>query len=179
MAGSVRVHGGGAALPAVTVRVEPGDASATSDATGSYAFTGLSGEPTIVPRRTGGPGAAASALDAAWVLQAVAGLRTLTESQRLAADVTGDGSVSTFDAVHILEYAVGLRARFDAAETCGSDWLFVPSGSVAPGATPIIPLLTLTTCRMGAIHFPSLAADATGQDFTAILLGDISANWSE
>ena len=179
IAGSLRAHGS-APVADVEVGVEPAGLSAFSDAAGAYVVNGVAaGAATVVPRRSGSIGGAVSALDAAWILQALAGLRTLGGAQRLAADVTGDGTVSTLDAVHILERAVGLRARFAAAERCASDWLFVPQGTPAPGSTHVVPLLTSTTCRMGTIAFTALAADASDQDFTAIPLGDVTANWSE
>ena len=67
-----------------------------------------------------------SALDAAYVLQAVAGTRTLTRRKRLAGDVTGDGTLSALDATRILQLAVGAPPQFPAAQPCGSDWLFLP-----------------------------------------------------
>ena len=82
--------------------------SATTGASGTYAFAAAPGVPLqVAPRRSAGTGAAVSALDAAWVLQAIAGTRTLTPTQRLAADVTGDGTLSTLDAAYILQHAVG------------------------------------------------------------------------
>ncbi|MFN8641333.1 MAG: dockerin type I repeat-containing protein [Candidatus Binatia bacterium] len=53
----------------------------------------------------GAVGAAISALDATYVLQAVAQLRTLSPEQALACDVTGNGSLSTVDATLLLQRA--------------------------------------------------------------------------
>jgi hypothetical protein len=53
-----------------------------------------------------------SAFDASFVLQAITGLETLTDSQSVAADVTGNGSVSAWDASHILSFVVGVINEF-------------------------------------------------------------------
>jgi hypothetical protein len=53
-----------------------------------------------------------STFDAAIVLQSITGLATLTDSQAVAADVTGNGSVSAWDASHILGYVVRVINEF-------------------------------------------------------------------
>lgn len=50
-----------------------------------------------------------SVVDAKWVLQVVAGTRTLGFAQELAADVNGDGKVSVVDAKWILQIVAGTR----------------------------------------------------------------------
>lgn len=177
LSGHVRAVGG-QAVSGVTVALPPSGQSAVTDAAGAYAFAAAPGIALqVAPRRAGGTGAAVTALDAAWVLQAVAGLRALAPLQRLAADVTGDGTLSALDAVHILQRAVGGATPFPAAEACASDWLFVPAPAAAPGQTLLQPSLTAGACQPGAIAFAPLAADAGAQDFTAVLLGDCTGNW--
>jgi hypothetical protein len=178
LTGSIRTAGG-QPVAGVAVGLPPTGQSATTDASGAYAFSSAPGVALrIAPRRSGGSGAAVSALDAAWVLQAIAGTRTLTAAQRLAADVTGDGTLSTLDAAHILQRAVGNAAAFPAAQTCASDWLFVPAAAAAPNQSPISPTLASGSCQPGALAFTPLAASASGQSFTAILLGDCTGNWA-
>ena len=48
-----------------------------------------------------------SSLDAAWVLQYVAGLRQFTDTERVLADATDNAQVSTLDAVAILQFVSG------------------------------------------------------------------------
>ncbi|MFN8640512.1 MAG: right-handed parallel beta-helix repeat-containing protein [Candidatus Binatia bacterium] len=120
---------------------------------------------------------AVTSLDAAWILQHVAALRALDGGQRLAADVTGDGTVSPLDATLILQRAVGLPAAFNAATACGSDWLFAPNASVVANQSVVPPALANGSCVAGSLTYAPLAADASGQSFTAILLGDVTANW--
>lgn len=178
VAGRIRARGG-QGVAGVLVALPPSGQSAATDATGAYAFAAAPGGALqLAPRRSGGAGAGVTALDAAWVLQAVAGSRTLDASQRLAGDVTGDGTLSALDAAYILQHAVGSTIPFPAAAACGSDWLFVPAPTPAPGQTLIPPVLTAGTCEPGAIAFAPLAADASGQDFTAVLLGDCTGNWA-
>ena len=69
--------------------------SAASDAAGHYSVTAPIGAPLALMPRRAASGGAVSALDAAWVLQAVAGPRPLDATQTLIGDVTGDGIVST------------------------------------------------------------------------------------
>ncbi|MEO8605616.1 MAG: dockerin type I repeat-containing protein, partial [bacterium] len=150
--------------------------SITSDASGAYAFASVAqGVWQLTPRKSGDV-RGVSSLDAAWILQAVAGLRTLDAQQRLAADVTGDGTISTLDASLILKRTVGLTATFPAAQACNSDWLFVPAAAVVPNQSLVSPALA-ASCTMGSITYGPLAADAANQDFTAILLGDPTGSW--
>jgi hypothetical protein len=178
LAGNIRTAGG-QPLAGVAVGLPPSGQSATTDGAGAYAFAAAPGIALqIAPRRAGGVGTAVSALDAAWVLQAVAGARTLTPPQRLAADVTGDGTLSTLDAVYILQRAVGGTNPFPAAQTCASDWLFTPVPSAAPGQSLVPPALATGTCQPGAIAFAPLSGSSTGQDFAAVLLGDCTGSWA-
>ena len=50
-----------------------------------------------------------SSLDAAWVLQYIAGTRTFSEEQVLLADLTGDGTTSSLDATRILQVSVNIN----------------------------------------------------------------------
>ncbi|MEO8605714.1 MAG: glycoside hydrolase family 44 protein [bacterium] len=171
VSGTVRYYRG--AKPADGV----GIATLTSGADGAYSLGVPAGAVQLMPHKSGGQGNGLSSLDAAWVLQAVAGTRTLDAQQRLAGDVTGDGTLSTLDAARILQHVVGALPSLPAADRCGSDWLFVPSAAALPNQTVVQPALTSTTCAMGAITFAPLSGDAAGQDFQAVLLGDVTGNW--
>jgi hypothetical protein len=87
---------------------------AESATTGSEgALTGLApGAWRIAPRKTGSAGASLSAVDAAYVLQKIGGTRSFDADQTLAADVTGDGTVSALDATRILQRVVGIGGQF-------------------------------------------------------------------
>lgn len=178
ISGSLRARGG-AVVPSATLTLSGSSSrTAASDADGAYAFTGVApGVWTLTPRKAGDLRGAVTALDAAWALQSVATLRTLTAAERLAADVTGDGTVSTLDATLMLQRAVGIISQFPAGAACASDWLFVPAATVVPNQSLVPPALASGSCTMGSLTYGPLTADAGGQSFTAILLGDVTGNW--
>ena len=94
-----------------------------------------------------------TAFDASLVLQHDAGLIKLTGPAAVAADVNRSGSITSFDAFFISQKAVDLiTVPFPGA---GMVWDFTPATRV----------------------YSNLKAHQTGQDFSAILLGDVSGNW--
>ena len=172
-------RGTGQPVPNVTVALQGSSPqSVTSAADGHYALGGVAETGwRVSPRKTGDQRNAVSALDAAYVLQAVAGTRTLDARQTLAGDVTGDGTLSALDATRILQRVVGVIGQFPAAQLCGSDWLFVPVPASAPNQSMTAPAFSAGTCEPGAILFNPLAGDVAGQDFQALLIGDVTGNW--
>jgi hypothetical protein len=86
-------------------------------------------------------------------LRASAGLVTLSAHEVLAADVNRSGAVTAMDAAHILEKSVGLiDGPFPGA---GRLWDFAPQQR----------------------SYPLLNSDRANQNFTAVLIGDVSGNW--
>jgi hypothetical protein len=170
------------ALPVPDVSVTAsgfGSVEATTDTTGDFTIPDLMPATwTITPHKTGGVGNAVSALDAAYVLQAVSELRDLSAVDRLACDVTGNGTVSTLDATRILQLKVGLIARLPAADTCDTDWLFIPNPAAAPDQTVHNPLTETIPCRVGSISFTPLDTAVVNQDFRAVVMGDCTGNWT-
>jgi hypothetical protein len=155
--------------------------STTTDATGHYGFADAgSGMLSIQPSKDGDFDNAITSLDASWILQAIADLRTLDADQLLAGDVTGDGTISTLDASLILQFQVGVITEFPAAAAgvCDSDWLFRPAPDPAPNQTLVQPMLSGGVCQQGEIVFDPFAPPQGGQDFTAILFGDVTGNWT-
>ncbi len=151
------------------------DATATASA-GDYAFDRVpGGHLRVEPRLQGRIHGAVSALDAAYVLQSVIGLRQLTPQQHLACDVSGNHTTSALDAAQILRYSVGALERFPVAETCGSDWMFLPTADDEVGRA--IPPSLDAGCTRGAIAFEPLTGEAAAQDFSAVLFGDCTGNW--
>jgi hypothetical protein len=181
LAGTVRYYLGAQPVPSAVVEVQSGGSPLATTSTGSAGDYALGNVPEasarVVPRKTGGAGAAIGALDAAYVLQAIAGKRSLQPLQVLAADVTGDGRLDSADVTRILQRTVGLLPQFPAALLCGSDWLFVPAPAPAPGQSALQPVLGSGTCTPGAIAFAPLTGDAAGQDFQGVLIGDVTGNW--
>ncbi|MBX3028270.1 dockerin type I repeat-containing protein [bacterium] len=180
ISGQVRAYHSGRPVGGATVRLSGGTTATTqTDATGHFAFTGLDGcHVHLEVDKLGDVDSGISTLDAAYTLQAVAGLRTLDAEQRLACDVSGNGALSTLDATFILQQRVGLLATFPAVQACASDWHFVPSPAAAANQTVLPPEnIGVNACRRGAIDYAPLSGQATGQDFAAVLIGDCTANW--
>jgi hypothetical protein len=180
LSGQVRYYSTGAVVPDVTLTSSGllGTFSATSDADGLFNVGGMSvGIWQLQPRKQGDVGRAVSALDAAYVLQAVSGMRSLDPVEEKICDVTGSGALSALDAARILQITVGEIDRLPAAELCGSDWTFIPVPVGLSAQRLIDPLLSDTACQLGAIVYDPLLGSAVQQDFTAALLGDCTGNW--
>jgi len=128
--------------------------TATSDSTGSYAMTGVyPGSYSLVPAKADGANGI-TAFDASLALQHATSLINLQGYARTAADVNGDGSVSSMDAYLILQKAAGLiNLPFPGA---GSIWIFNPTG----------------------YNYSNLSGNLSGQNFTGVLVGDVSGNWN-
>ena len=124
--------------------------STTTAADGTYVLGGFGpGSYTITPSKVGEVNGI-EALDASRISQFLIGAVTLTSNQQTAAEVSGNGSVTSFDAALIAQYLVGLP---NTGQT--GTWRFVPSSR--------------TYLTVGSL---------TGEDYSAILLGDVSGNWT-
>jgi hypothetical protein len=168
-------------VPSVTVRVTGATQQSTvSGGTGTYNFgTMTSGTVLVEPSRVGGFGSptAITALDAAWILQAIGNLRTFSPAQRLACDVTGNGTLSALDASRILQRQVGIIPRLPVSDLCNSDWTFIPAPGPAQNQRVVQPAMTGTSCRAGAIALEPIVGAVTQQDFNGVLFGDCTGNW--
>jgi hypothetical protein len=131
----------------------------------------------VQPQKLGGVEDAISAIDAAYALQSVAGLRGLGADERLACDVSGDGQVSSSDAQLILQRAVGLLPRFPVALVCQSDWLFTPEPVAIAQQEVSLPRVSGGSCEPGAMVYHSLSSDLPDQNFSARAFGDCSGDW--
>jgi uncharacterized protein (AIM24 family) len=177
--GAITYYSNNQVVPAAEVKLEgPLVTTVETNAQGQYAAAVPLGTWSIAPAKTGGFGSAVSSLDAARVLQALAGVQRFTDQQRLACDASGDGTLSTLDAVYILQFSAGLLERLPAANTCGSDWIFYPSAAATENQQLIYPALSAGQCQQGAIILNPLVGTVSGQDFDGILLGDCTGNWT-
>jgi hypothetical protein len=130
-------------------------ASSTTGSTassGAYTLSNLlsGGNYTVTPSKTGDVNGISS-FDASLVARRVAGLITLTPNQMIAADVSNNGSVSSFDASLIARTAAGIPNTGVAGQ-----WRFSPP----------------------SLSYPSLTANQTSQNYEAILMGEVSGNWT-
>jgi autotransporter-associated beta strand protein len=125
---------------------------ATTGSTGQYSLSDMRrGDYTVTPAKTDDV-RQITAYDASLVLQAAAGLATLSSNQTVAADANGVNGVTELDAAYILEKSVGLISGMLPANRY---WAFTPA----------------------SLTFADLNSDRTAQDFTGILIGDVSGNW--
>lgn len=104
----------------------------------------------MTPSKTGAVNGIASA-DASRVAQYAAGLVTLTANQLIAADASGNGTVSSLDASRIAQYIVGLNPT-----GVTGTWKFAPASK----------------------SYSSISTDLTGEDYSAIMVGDVTGNWT-
>jgi subtilisin family serine protease len=127
--------------------------STTTAGDGSYLLSDLLSGNYVLTLEKSGEVNGITAYDASLVLQSAAGLLALSEGEQIAADVNRNGQVTAMDAAYILEHAVGLLES--PFPNSGRVWDFLP----------------------GNRSFAPLNSDLSGQDFTAILLGDVSGSW--
>jgi hypothetical protein len=125
--------------------------SDTTDTLGNYSLTGVGGGSyTITPSKSGDGGAITS-FDAARISQFVAGNTSFTAAQMTVADVSGTGGISSFDAALLARY---VASAGPPTGNTGS-WIFTPANYVHSSVN-------------GSIT----------DDFVALLMGDVSGNWS-
>ncbi|MBU0490235.1 MAG: hypothetical protein KKA73_22715 [Chloroflexi bacterium] len=131
----------------------PSNLTTTTNAAGTYVaeFT-ASGSYAAKPTKTGAVDSTISALDAAWAAQYDAGLRPLAPEQVRAGDVTENGALTAYDASKIMLHVVG---NPDLG-TCVGEWRFDPPSR----------------------QYANLGNDLAAEDYTAYLMGDVTANWT-
>jgi hypothetical protein len=120
-------------------------------ASGAYALSGMgSGAYTVTPSKTSDV-SAISGFDSALIAQHVVALITLTPAQAAAADVSENAVITSFDAALIARFVVSLP---DAGIT--GTWKFNPANR----------------------SYANVEANQPGQDFGAILMGEVSGDWT-
>jgi hypothetical protein len=136
----------------VSLDVTGSESSSTvSDDDGIYQLSNLAGgNYTVTPSKIGEV-KGINSLDASRIQQHLVGLTTLTPNQLIAADVDNNGVVNSLDAARIQQYLVQI-----SSENIIGQWKFVP----------------------GNRQYNALADNASGQDYQAVLVGEVSGNWS-
>lgn len=130
-----------------------GTQTATSASDGTFRFDNLvNAAYELTPAKTDQV-SAISAYDAALVLQHAASLGTLNGNPAIAADVNRTGEITAMDAFRILQHVAELEPLIFS--TGGEMWAFSPATRL----------------------YASLTSHQTGQDFSAVLRGDVSGNW--
>jgi uncharacterized protein YkwD len=175
--GSIRYYSNAQPVPGASVR-GTGAVDTTTDAAGRYVLAGVASQNVaITAAKTGGVGQAISALDAAYVLQYVAGLRALSATQILACDVTGNGALSALDATLLLQRSAGSITTFPVNGACNGDWAFIPDPAPAPAQSLVAPHWATGQCIPGAIDYATVNGSLDDQNFSAFVIGDCTGNW--
>jgi alpha-tubulin suppressor-like RCC1 family protein/subtilisin family serine protease len=126
-----------------------------SDVNGYFALNGiLKGSYTLKANKADDINGISS-YDASLILQYSAGLISLNDQQKIAADVDSNGQINALDAAYVLEKSVDLIILpFPGA---GKVWTFTPNER----------------------KYDNLASELPYQNFTAILIGDVNGDWGE
>lgn len=131
---------------------------------GNYTLSSLGDGPyTVTLSKIGGNNNAINSFDAARVAAHVTSVNTLSGNARVAADVSGNGLIQSFDAAQIARFVTS-----SGGTGATGTWKFFTVANVPfpPGTTPM------------SRTYPTLTGDLTGEDYTAILLGEVSGNWN-
>ena len=104
----------------------------------------------MTPTKSGGQNGSISSFDAAKIAQFVVGAASLDPAQQIVADVSGNGNISSFDAALVATWAVG-----NPGTGLTGNWKFNPPSNT----------------------HASITGDITGEDYAALLMGDVSGNW--
>jgi hypothetical protein len=127
--------------------------STVTSSLGTYSLSGFGpGSYTITPTKSGGGNDEITGLDASTIAQFVVGIVPLSTNQQTVADVSGTGGVTSFDASMIAKYIVSLPAS-GATGT----WRFTPVSNT----------------------HATIYADITNENYSALLMGDVTGNWGD
>lgn len=151
---------------------------ATSAPTGDYSFASLPMQTwTIQPFMEPDTSACVTHNDAALTLEAAVGNNSLGDQELLAADVSGDGKVTSYDAALMMRFSAGMMQMLPVASNCGTNWLFVPDATEMPNQTTFMPVVSESNCTPGSIELDSVAGPIGNRNFRAVLIGDVDGSW--
>ncbi|MFQ6092573.1 MAG: YCF48-related protein, partial [bacterium] len=140
-------------IPGVTLDLS-GNAVDTviTDEEGTFRFDRLrqSRNFCVEPHMAGAPRQVITSFDASLILRSMLGQYPLSSCDSVAADVTGNDQVGSFDVSTILRYVVGQEL-----EGLTGRWTFLPE----------------------EFCYPDLQSDQTDQIFRGIIYGDVTQNW--
>jgi hypothetical protein len=124
--------------------------STVTDVNGNYTLSGFgAGAYTITPSKANQVNGITNS-DASVVAQHVVGFISLNPTQQIAADVTGNGTITSLDAAYIAQFVVNI-----ANPGVTGTWRFIPPNRA----------------------YPNVLTNSTGQDYSAILMGEVTGNW--
>jgi len=125
--------------------------SIMTDANGDYSLSGfVAGAYTVTPSKTNQVNGISN-LDASRVAQHIVGLTVLDANQQIAADTSGNGTIGSLDAAYIAQFIASITNPGITGR-----WKFLPASR----------------------SYPNVLTNQTGQDYSAILVGDVTGNWN-
>lgn len=150
--GNALVGGSPRAVPNVTLSAAGSvNVNALTNTSGNYTLSGMgAGSYTVTPSKSGDVNNAVSGLDSALIAQFVVGIGSLNPQQTIVADVSGNGTVTSFDAAMIARYTVALPGAGSSGE-----WRFTNPSNTYPNVNTNIV-----------------------ENYTALLMGDVTGNWN-
>src|SRR5436190_12454767 len=120
---------------------------------GRYALTGFGESPYVMtPAKTATYSNFINSFDAAKIARHVAAMEFLDSTQQIVADVSGNGLINSFDAALVAGYVVNNAYSHGLTGT----WIFNPGGR----------------------SYPFIISDIPNEDYTALLMGEVSGNWN-
>ena len=129
---------------------------------GLYGFTSVAGNLLLKPSKTVNTlispndwDKGLASADASAIAKYAVGLITMSPNQLIAGDVSNNGLVSSFDASQVAQKVANPAFVFPVRTATGNDFAFIP---VSASFTPI--------------------TGPTTTDFTALLYGDVTGNWT-
>ncbi|MEI8045630.1 MAG: IPT/TIG domain-containing protein, partial [Verrucomicrobiota bacterium] len=126
----------------------------TNSTNGAFAIQGIDAGNYTLKASKSDEVSGITAYDASLILQHAVGLTSLTGAAATAADVNRSGFINSMDAYLVLQKAAGVtEVPFSGA---GQIWGFVPEQRA----------------------YTALQANLSDQNFSAVLLGDVSGNWA-
>lgn len=126
--------------------------SQITNASGFYSLSGFgAGNYTVTPSKNNQVNGISNQ-DATSVAQHIVGFITLNATQLLAADVTQNGTVTSLDATYIAQ-----QAALTPNPSFAGTWRFIPANR----------------------SYSNIQTNQTSQDYSAILLGEVTGNWNQ
>ncbi len=175
ISGNVAYFGNRGPVPNVTMTLAGTQTyTAATDEQGNYVLTVPSGDYTLTASESGQL-KGLSALDASRILQHALGKTALNCYQQIAGDANKDGQMNeTSGDAAAVAICSGKR---DIGSECemnseGSQWAFAADAIESCETWPPISYSAVKT-------YTALNADKTAQNFTAMLIGDVTGNWSD
>ncbi len=159
ISGNVLYYSNNNPIPNVQLQLSGGQQNnETSQELGYYAFSNLGPLQDYLinaskPENQDVGALAIQVWDAALTAQAAVGIITLTENQQIAADVTLNGIIRSYDASLIAQYAVGLPK---VSASHAAEWVFQPDTN----------------------FYESLNGNLESQNYSGIILGNVHGEWN-